>query len=186
VFRRLDAVARYATSLPAAASRYGVIGFCWGGGISFGYATAQAGLSAAVVFYGVSPATASLSRVRARILGLYGGSDNRVDATIPAAEAELKRLGKSYEKEIYDGAGHAFMRLQDGQNGANLRAAQAAWPRAMAFLSQALGGGMSLAPGGRLPSAAAGSGSWLPVASAGAEDVCPCGEDDGTSLALQP
>jgi carboxymethylenebutenolidase len=173
VFRRLDAASRYATSLPAATSRFGVIGFCWGGGISFGYATAQPGLSAAVVFYGVSPAAPSLSKVRAPVLGLYGGSDARVDATIPPAEAELKRLGRSFEKGIYEGAGHAFMRLQDGQNGANLKAAQAAWPRAMAFLTKALGGGASsLAPGG-----------WLPVASAGSEDFCPCGEDDGASIA---
>ncbi len=95
VFRRLDAVSRYATSLPAATSRFGVIGFCWGGGISFGYATAQPGLSAAVVFYGVSPATASLSRVKAPVLiavgqkepGLAHSSARRLLAAIPGSRA---------------------------------------------------------------------------------------------------
>ncbi|MFW6181720.1 MAG: dienelactone hydrolase family protein, partial [Spirochaetota bacterium] len=39
--RRLNAAARYAVSLPAASPRYGVVGFCWGGGVSFRYATVQ-------------------------------------------------------------------------------------------------------------------------------------------------
>src|SRR5688572_23628094 len=35
----LDAVAKYGMSLPAALPKYGVIGFCWGGGRSFLHAT---------------------------------------------------------------------------------------------------------------------------------------------------
>jgi carboxymethylenebutenolidase len=174
VVRRLNAVARYATGLPSAAPQYAVVGFCWGGGVSFGYATEQPGLAAAVLFYGTSPAVAALSKIRAPILGLYGGNDNRVDATIPPAEAEMKRLAKRFEKEIYEGAGHAFMRLQDGQNGANLKAAQAAWPRMLRFLKQAFGEPVSM------------SGSvWLPAAGFSAIDSCPCGgEPDPKLVAL--
>jgi carboxymethylenebutenolidase len=35
VQRQLDAVAQYGMSLPAAEKRYGIVGFCWGGGTSF-------------------------------------------------------------------------------------------------------------------------------------------------------
>jgi len=139
VMRRLNAVAEYATRLPAATGSFGVVGFCWGGGMSFLYATEQPDLDAAVVYYGVSPATSALAGVRAPVLGLYGGDDARVNATIPAAEQEMERLGKRYEVELYDGAGHAFLRQQDGRSGANLRAAQKAWPRTVGFLKAALG-----------------------------------------------
>jgi carboxymethylenebutenolidase len=138
VYRRLDAAVKYATALPAARAEFGVLGFCWGGGISFGYATRQPALKASVVFYGTSPAKEALAGIQAPVLGLYGGNDARVNATVAPAAEELKRLGKSYETETYEGAGHAFLRQLDGQGGANLKAAQAAWPRTLAFLRKHL------------------------------------------------
>jgi carboxymethylenebutenolidase len=138
IVRRLNAVAAYATALPAAAKQFGIVGFCWGGGTSFAYATEQSDLDAAVVYYGVSPATEKLVRIKTPVLGLYGGDDNRVNATIPAAEAEMKRLGKNFTYEIFEGAGHAFLRAQDGKDGANLKAAQQAWPLMLRFLKQTL------------------------------------------------
>lgn len=137
VIRRLNGAANYAINLPAAEKKYAVVGFCWGGGISFLYAAKQPNLSAAVLYYGVSPAIESLAQVNSPILGLYGGNDNRVNATIKSAEDELKRLKKSYEKEIYDGAGHAFLRQQDGMEGANMKATEGAWPRTIQFLKKA-------------------------------------------------
>ncbi len=138
VFRRLDAAAQYGLSLPAAKPAYGVVGFCWGGAISFGYATHQPALKASVVYYGTSPTKESLAAVQAPVLGLYGGNDARVNATIPAAAEEMKRLEKRYETEIYEGAGHGFLRQLEGQGGANLKAAQSAWPRSLTFLRQLL------------------------------------------------
>jgi len=139
IVRRLDAVAEYAVSLPSAVRSYGVVGFCWGGMVSFAYAAEQPSLGASVVYYGTSPATEKLAGVRAPVLGLYGGDDNRVNATIGPAEAEMKRLGKRYEYEIYDGAGHAFLRAQDAREGSNLRATEKAWPRMVRFLRAELG-----------------------------------------------
>jgi carboxymethylenebutenolidase len=135
---RLDAAARYATALPAAKKRFATVGFCWGGAVSFGYATQRPGLGAAVVYYGTSPATDTLAGTKAPVLGLYGGDDARVNATIPDAEKEMKRLRKRFEYEIYDGAGHGFLRAQDGREGANMRATQKAWPRTVEFLKKAL------------------------------------------------
>src|SRR4051812_11559059 len=82
VQRRIDATARYAMALPAALPRYGIVGFCWGGGVSFAHAAHAPGLGASVVYYGVAPPAAALANVRAPVLGLYGENDARVDATI--------------------------------------------------------------------------------------------------------
>ena len=128
VQRQLDAIAQYGMALPAAKKKYGIVGFCWGGGISFAHAVHSPYLGASVVYYGVSPPTASLDSVRAPVLGLYGGSDARVDATIPPADSALRALGRTYSHTIYPGAGHGFLRQQTGLDGANLTAARAAWP----------------------------------------------------------
>jgi carboxymethylenebutenolidase len=95
-------------------------------------------LNAAVVFYGTSPDAASLARIKAPVLGHYGGDDARVDATIPPAEAEMKKLGKTYEPHVYEGAGHGFLRAQDDRDGANLKATKQAWPRTISFLRDQL------------------------------------------------
>ena len=77
--------------------------------------------------------------MKAPVLGLYGSDDARVNATIEPVAAEMKKLGKTYETEIYDGAGHGFLRQQTGREGANLKASEKAWPRVLAFLRQHLG-----------------------------------------------
>src|SRR5262249_25737318 len=138
VTTRLNAIREWAIKLPAANGKSATIGFCWGGGQSFAYASNQPSLNAAVVYYGVSPSAEALAKVKAPVLGLYGGDDARVDATIPPAEAEMKKLGKTYEPHLYDGAGHGFLRAQADRNGANLKATQQAWPRMIAFLRENL------------------------------------------------
>ena len=140
VHRQISAAANYAMSLPSAVRKYGVVGYCWGGGVSFEHAVRSPSLGAAVVYYGVSPATASLASVNAPVLGLYGGSDARVDATVPPADSAMKALGKTYSPNIYEGAGHGFLRQQSGQNGANLTATQKAWPATIAWFRKYLGG----------------------------------------------
>jgi carboxymethylenebutenolidase len=134
---RLNAIRAYAIKLPAANGKSATIGFCWGGGRSFAYAADQPALDAAVVYYGTSPEAPALARINAPVLGLYGGDDARVNATIPPAEAEMKKLGKTYEPHVYDGAGHGFLRAQSGRE-ANLKATQQAWPRTIAFLRERL------------------------------------------------
>jgi carboxymethylenebutenolidase len=138
VNRSLDAVAKYAMSLPAALPRYGVVGFCWGGGRSFQHAVHAPTLSAAVVYYGPSPTAEQLASIRAPVLGLYGGNDARINAMVPATDSAMQRLGKAYEVHFFEGAGHGFLRGQE-QSPANAAAAQAAWPKTVAFLKAKLG-----------------------------------------------
>ena len=137
VHRHIRAVAEFAMALPAARSVYGITGFCWGGSTTFEHATRHDDLLGAVVFYGSSPDEAALSRIRVPVLGHYGGDDARVNATIPRAEAAL---GSDYSN-VYDGAGHGFLRQQDGRDGANLRASLQAWPKTMGFFTAALSRG---------------------------------------------
>jgi carboxymethylenebutenolidase len=139
VAARLDAVRAYGLALPAANGKAASVGFCWGGTASFGYAVAQPKLDAAVVFYGTSPEDpAAYAKIKAPVLGHYGGDDARVDATIPTAEDAMKKLGKSYTAKVYDGAGHGFLRQQSGRDGANLKASQQAWPATVAFFRERL------------------------------------------------
>lgn len=139
VQRQLDAVARYGMSLPAAEKKYGIVGFCWGGGVSFAHAVHSPSLGASVVYYGTSPKTADLESVSAPVLGLYGGNDARVDATIPPADSALRALRRIYVYNIYSGAGHGFLRQQMGMDGANMSATRAAWPATIAWFKKYLG-----------------------------------------------
>lgn len=138
VHRWISAAADYAMNLPSAVKRYGIVGYCWGGGVSFEHAVRSPSLGASVVYYGTSPDSASLARVKAPVLGLYGGNDARVNATIPRADSVLKALGRTYERHIFEGAGHGFLRQQGGQNGANLTATQQAWPATIAWFRRYL------------------------------------------------
>ena len=141
VHRQLEAVARYGMALPAALPRYGIVGFCWGGGTSFAHAVrSPSGLAAAVVYYGPSPDTTELSRVRVPVLGLYAGDDARINARVPATDSVMKRLGKPYQAHFFEGAGHGFLRQQEGRDGANQRASERAWPLTLSFFSRHLGG----------------------------------------------
>jgi carboxymethylenebutenolidase len=141
---RLDAAMEYGKKLPASNGKTGVVGFCWGGARSFFYASSQPNLDAAVVFYGDAPGAqdgtldTQLANVKAPVLGLYAGNDARINTTVPPTEAAMKKLGKSYEIHTFDGAGHGFMGNQAGAGGANLQAAQDAWPMAVQFFAKNL------------------------------------------------
>lgn len=136
--RRLEAAGAYALSLPAAGDRVGAVGFCWGGSTTWLLATDWADLDAAVVYYGTSPES-GYEGVQAPVLGLYGGNDNRVDATIPRAEEAMAALHKTFEPHVFEGAGHGFLRQQSGQDGANLRASREAWPLTVEWFRRYLG-----------------------------------------------
>jgi carboxymethylenebutenolidase len=137
--RYIDATASYAMALPSARKKYGIVGFCWGGGISFQNAVHSPSLAASVVYYGVAPRSESLAAIKAPVLGLYGGSDARVGATVPPADSAMRALGKIFDHHSYEGAAHGFLRAQGGQNGANLTATQQAWPATIAWFHRYLG-----------------------------------------------
>ena len=113
--------------------KYGVVGFCFGGGYTLRFAAANPKITAAVSYYGPVPMPISqMSATQAAILGQYGALDSRVNAGIPDLEKTLKDAGKTYEKKIYDGANHAF----NNDTGAsyNEAAAVAAWKETLGLV----------------------------------------------------
>jgi len=115
----LDATADYALKLPSANGKLAVIGFCWGGGQSFRFATTRRGLSAAFVFYGPPPPADAMTNIAAPVYGFYAGSDARISATVPDAKTAMAAAGKKYDPVIYDGAGHGFMRAGEDPTNTN-------------------------------------------------------------------
>lgn len=111
VMTDLDNVFDYAKSIAAGTGEVSVIGFCWGGSQSFKYATRNPDLEEAFVFYGTAPkAMEDLVNIEIPVYGFYGGNDARVNSTIPDTEEKMKKLGKFYSYNIYEGGGHGFMR----------------------------------------------------------------------------
>jgi carboxymethylenebutenolidase len=139
IVRRIGAAARYGTALPAATTKWGVIGFCWGGTISFLTAASFPTLSAAVPYYGGVREGIDLTKARAPVLAFYGENDARVNATLPAADSMLRAAGVPFEPVVLPGAGHGFLRQQSGQNGANAAASRQAWPRTLPWFRHHLG-----------------------------------------------
>jgi carboxymethylenebutenolidase len=134
----LDAVYAYVNSLPAVdRDHIGTIGFCWGGGQSFRYATNNPNLKAAVVAYGPPPDSAAIKRIKAPVLGVYGENDERIDATLPDVAAKMEAAGKTFTYEVYPGTGHGF--LKPGRQGSDGPQVQKAWTRILEFYRARLG-----------------------------------------------
>ena len=139
VEQRLNAVRQWAIDLESTTDKTATVGFCWGGSTSFAYATRQPALNAAVVYYGTSPRQPeSFAAIRAPVLGLYGRDDARVTSTVAATAEAMRAAGKAFAPHVYDGAGHGFLRQQSGRDGANRKAAEAAWRETIAFLKKHL------------------------------------------------
>lgn len=134
----LNAAANYALKLPASNGKLFVVGFCWGGGQSFRFATNRKGLKAAFVFYGTPPPADAMKRITAPVYGFYAGNDERVSATVPETKKEMKALGKTYESVIYQGAGHGFMRAGEAPDATsgNAAARKQAWVRWKVLLEE--------------------------------------------------
>jgi carboxymethylenebutenolidase len=101
----LDELAKRAPGLKS-----GIMGFCFGGGQVWALLNAgEPRLYAAAPFYGPAPEGADFSRSpNAKVLAIYGGLDDRVNATRAGADAALQKAGLTHEMVTYPGANHAF------------------------------------------------------------------------------
>ncbi len=129
VTQDLDATRAYLNKLkPVRSGEIGIIGFCWGGGQSFRYATNTPQLKAFVVCYGPSPNAADMGKIRAKGLGVYAENDARINAGLPDAAAAMKTAGKDYPYAVYPGVGHGFLRTREKPE-----VADSAWNAAIRF-----------------------------------------------------
>jgi carboxymethylenebutenolidase len=134
----LNVVYDYISGLDAVNGTVVVAGFCWGGSQTFRYATNSSQIDAAMVFYGSAPTEErAIQQISAPVYGFYGENDARINSGIPAVEELMNRNGKTYRYEIYDGAGHAYMRSGDNPDGpeANIAARNASWVRLKEIMS---------------------------------------------------
>ena len=117
--------------------KIGSVGFCFGGGMSINLAC-HAKLSACVVFYGENPTPIDLVRnIEGPVLGLYGGEDERIDATLDQLVRAMVQYKKDFEMRIYPGAAHAFFN-DTSKVTYNPGAAKDAWDRVLRFYSRTL------------------------------------------------
>jgi len=120
----------------ADADRAGMVGFCFGGGVTWLVATRVPSLRAAVPFYGPHPPVADVPGIQAAVLAIYAGRDDRINQGIAEIEAAMQREGKVYEKVIYPDVDHAFH--NDTGSRYSPQAAQDAWMRTLEWFDRYL------------------------------------------------
>jgi carboxymethylenebutenolidase len=118
--------------------KVGCVGFCMGGSLSALLSCEEEELSRAAVFYGQTPSAEKIPRINCPVIAFYGAKDQRVNAGIPAFEEAMRAAGKSYERHIYEGAGHAF--FNDDAPSYEVKAARDAYGRLLGFFSNILSG----------------------------------------------
>ncbi len=119
-------------------ARIGSVGFCFGGAMSARLATVDPQLRAAVIFYGQNPPLADVPRIRAAVLGLYGGEDTGITATVPELADAMAKAGGNFAYHVYPGARHAFFNDTRAHN-YHVDSAADAWKRVLTFFSVTLG-----------------------------------------------
>jgi carboxymethylenebutenolidase len=117
--------------------KLGATGFCWGGGTTNFLAAAMgADLQAGAPYYGAAADTASVARIKARLLVHLAENDQRINEMYPTYEQELKNAGVRYEIHSYPGTQHGFHNNSTPRY--NEAAAKLSWERTVAFFKKNL------------------------------------------------
>ncbi|MEX2431406.1 MAG: dienelactone hydrolase family protein [Dehalococcoidia bacterium] len=134
------------------ANNIGIVGFCFGGYVSYLAAARVPGLKAAAIYYGGgilprpgSPADAprvldqTAADINVPLIAFWGDKDAGIPPELAnEIEAKLKGLGKSIESHIYPEAGHGF--FCDERGSYNEAASKDAWPKTLDFFAKHLKG----------------------------------------------
>lgn len=133
-----DAISHYESQGDAAASNPAMIGFCFGGGITWRTATQEPRLQTGAAFYGPPPPLEDVPNIKAAMLGVY--SDDPGDFANEGLEdldAALSEAGITFEIRVYPGTQHAFH--NDTGQRYNADQAEAAWIDTLTWLGTHLG-----------------------------------------------
>ncbi|MCX6937008.1 MAG: dienelactone hydrolase family protein [Verrucomicrobia bacterium] len=132
------AAARFLHAHPASNGSVGVVGFCFGGGVSNTLAWRLPEIiKAAVPYYGGQPPAEEVPKIKGSLLIHYAELDTRVNAGWPAYETALKAANINYEAHIYPGVNHGFH--NDTTPRYDAPAAKLSWERTLAFFKAKLG-----------------------------------------------
>jgi carboxymethylenebutenolidase len=127
--------------------RIGIVGFCFGGRVSYLAACSLADLGASVVYYGggiLNPLGSDgpsplqqTPNINCPLLGLFGEEDqNPTPEDVAQIEGELRENNKTYQFHTYPGCGHGFH--CDARSSYRPEAAQDAWTKTIAWFDQHL------------------------------------------------
>lgn len=108
------------------------VGFCMGGGLSVRLAATDSKLNGAVIFYGHAPSDEQIEVINCPVRGFYGELDPRISDAVPDFSERMKKAGKDFDYQIYDGAHHAF--FNDTRASYNVKASRDAFSKVLAFL----------------------------------------------------
>lgn len=90
-------------------AKLGLIGFCFGGTVVWDFlADGEPRLAAAAPFYGTVAFNVAFDKNKAAVLGVYGETDTRVNATRDDARAALDKTSVPHQINTYPGVGHGF------------------------------------------------------------------------------
>jgi carboxymethylenebutenolidase len=132
------AAAKFLKGHPRSNGKLGAVGFCYGGYIvNLLAAAAPETLDAGVSFYGTPAAKELRKNIKAPLLIQLGELDERVNATWPEYEADLKAAGVDYTVYHYPKANHGFHNDSTGRY--DEAAATLAWQRTIGFFKKHLG-----------------------------------------------
>jgi carboxymethylenebutenolidase len=121
----------------APGQKIGVVGFCFGGAMTWNLLDAgELRAQAAVPFYGPAPDNPDFTGSQAAVLAIYAGLDDRVNASRDRAIAALDAAGLTYEVKTFDGVDHAF--FNDTGPRYNAAAATEAYALVLDWLGQHL------------------------------------------------
>jgi carboxymethylenebutenolidase len=130
------AAVEYLQASETTTGKVGIVGFCYGGGVSNNAAVANPQLAAAVPFYGRQPSADQVARIQAPLLLHYAEKDDGVNKGWPDYEAALKANGKTYEVYVYPGTQHGFH--NDSTPRYDEAAAELAWQRTLDWFAKYL------------------------------------------------
>ena len=132
------AAANYMRGVPGGNGKLGAVGFCYGGTVVNLLATRVPELAAAVPFYGSAPPLADVPKIKAELMAMFAGNDERTNATWPPYEAALKAAGVKHSAFKYDGTEHGFN--NDTTPRYDEKAAALAWSRTVALFNRTMRG----------------------------------------------
>lgn len=115
----------------------GMVGFCFGGGVTWRVAIGLPELRAAVPFYGPHPDPNELGSIQAAVLAIYAGNDDRINQSIPEIEIRMQELNKTYERVVYPDVDHAFH--NDTGSRYDAESAASAWAHTIEWFERYLG-----------------------------------------------
>lgn len=131
------AAAKFLNSHNLSSQSTGVVGFCFGGGMSNALAVRLPEIiKAAAPYYGAQPSAEDTKKIKGKIQLHYAELDQRVNAGWPDYEKALKENDVDYEAYIYSGTNHGFH--NDTTPRYDKDAAKLAWERTMAFFKENL------------------------------------------------